>query len=88
MPVSVLRMLRAVATGCPQRALELELELIQAHVTQFAELLRVEVGACALREEGGVRHATLRAAAGGTYKRARRKCGGGYPCRRTAMRPH
>ena len=53
---------------------ELELELIQAHMTQ-KPMLRVEVGARALRNpvgRGGVRHVFLRAAADGTYKRARR----------------
>ena len=54
---------------------ELELELIQPHMTQ-KPVLRVEVGARVLRNpagrEGGVRHVLSRAAAGGAYKRARR----------------
>ena len=52
----------------------LELELIQTQMTQ-KPMLRVEVGARALRNpvgRGGVRHVFLRAAAGGTNKRARR----------------
>ena len=58
------------SSGCS----ELELELIQTQMTQ-KPMLRVEVGARALRNpvgRGGVRHVFLRAAAGGTNKRARR----------------